>query len=154
MPDVLNPFFALVAEGIGDEARRRDYVLVLCSTDSDAAREASFARLLRARRLDGIDPDTVSTIRGDYRLESGRAAAATLLAGEAARRPTALLVANDLMAVGCIQHALSLGIGLPRELGVIGYDDIPLATVVTPALTTVRQPARKMGRVAAELLLD
>jgi DNA-binding LacI/PurR family transcriptional regulator len=54
VPDVLNPFFALVAEGIGDEVRRRDYVLVLCSTDSDAAREASFARLLRARRLDGI----------------------------------------------------------------------------------------------------
>src|ERR1700693_1729397 len=44
VPDVLNPFFALVAEGIGDEVRRRDYVLVLCSTDSDAAREASFAR--------------------------------------------------------------------------------------------------------------
>src|SRR6478752_4443657 len=242
VPDVLNPFFALVAEGIGDEVRRRDYVLALCSTDSDAAREASFARLLRARRLDGIvhlsgtglppaallelagvspvvtvdervpgltgpfvgsdnrrgarlaaelalarghrrfgivagptglwtaeqrlagyrealaaaglDPDTVSTIRGDYRLESGRAAAATLLAGKPARRPTALLVANDLMAIGCIQHALSLGIDLPRELGVIGYDDIPMATVVAPALTTVRQPARKMGRVAAELLLD
>ena len=242
VPDVLNPFFALVAEGIGDEARRRDYVLVLCSTDSDAEREASFARLLRARRLDGIvhlsgtglppaallelasgspvvtvdervpgltgpfvgsdnrrgarlaaelavarghrcfgivagptglwtaeqrlagyrealaaagvDPDTVATVRGDYRLESGRAAAATLLAGEPGRRPTALLVANDLMAIGCIQQALSLGIDLPGELGVIGYDDIPLATVVTPALTSVRQPARRMGRVAAELLLD
>ena len=54
VPDIVNPFFALVAEGIGDEARRRDYVLVLCSTDSEPTREASFARLLRGRRLDGI----------------------------------------------------------------------------------------------------
>jgi LacI family transcriptional regulator len=87
-------------------------------------------------------------------LESGRAAAAALLAGEPRHRPTTLLVANDLMAIGCIQHALGLGLDLPGELGVVGYDDIPLATVVTPALTTVKQPARTMGRVAAELLLD
>jgi DNA-binding LacI/PurR family transcriptional regulator len=238
VPDVLNPFFALVAEGIGDEARRRDYVLVLCSTDSDADREASYARLLRARRLDGVihlsgtglppaallelassaavvtvdervpglpgpfvgsdnrrgarlaaelalahghrrfgivagptglwtaeqrlaghrealaaaglDPDAVPMVRGDYRLESGRAAAAVLLA----ERPTVLLVANDLMAVGCLQHLLSVGVDVPREVSVVGYDDIPLATVVTPTLTTVSQPAREMGRVAAELLLD
>jgi DNA-binding LacI/PurR family transcriptional regulator len=242
VPDIVNPFFALVSEGIGDEARRRDYVLVLCSTDSDPAREASFARLLRGRRLDGIvhlsgtglppaallkltdgspvvtvdervpglpgpfvgsdnrrgarlaaelalarghrrfgivagptglwtaeqrlsgyrealaaagvDPDGVATVHGDYRLESGRAAAAQLLAGDRTSRPTALLVANDLMAIGCIQEALSLGLDLPRELGVVGYDDIPPASFITPALTTVRQPAREMGRLAAAILLD
>ena len=73
----------------------------------------------------GVDPDGVATVQGDYRLESGRAAAAQLLAGDRTNRPTALLVANDLMAIGCIQEALSLGLDLPRELGVIGYDDIP-----------------------------
>jgi LacI family transcriptional regulator len=238
VPDVLNPFFALVAEGIGDEARRRDYLLVLCSTDFDGEREASYARLLRARRLDGIvhlsgtglppsalyelassarvvtvdervhgfaapfvgsdnrrgaraaaelalarghtsfgiiagptglwtaeqrlagyrealaaagiDPDRVPTVRGDYRLESGRAAAATLLAHD----PTVILAANDLMAIGCLQHALGRGLRVPRDVSVVGYDDVPLATVVMPALTTVRQPAREMGRVAARLLLD
>jgi DNA-binding LacI/PurR family transcriptional regulator len=43
---------------------------------------------------------------------------------------------------------------VPHDLSVVGYDDVPLATVVTPTLTTVRQPAREMGRVAAKLLLD
>jgi DNA-binding LacI/PurR family transcriptional regulator len=241
VPDIVNPFFALVAEGIGDEARRRDYVLVLCSTDSNARREANFARLLRARRLDGIvhlsgtglppaalldlvegapvvvvdervpgltgpfvgsdnrrgarlaaelalerghrrfgivagpaalwtaeqrlagyrealaaagiDPDGVPTVHGDYRLESGRVAARTLL-DALGNRPTALLVANDLMAIGCMQQAAEFGIDVPRELGVVGYDDIPLAGLITPALTTVGQPAREMGRTAASILLD
>jgi DNA-binding LacI/PurR family transcriptional regulator len=238
VPDVLNPFFALVAEGVGDELRTHDYLLVLCSTDFDERREASYARLLRATRLDGIvhlsstglppaelhelariskivtvdervhglaapfvgsdnrrgaraaaelalarghrrfgiiagptglwtaeqrlagyrealaaggiDPDTVPTVPGDYRLESGRQAAAQLLPQE----PTVILAANDLMAVGCLQHALGAGLRVPHDLSVVGYDDVPLATVVTPALTTVRQPAREMGRVAAKLLLD
>jgi LacI family transcriptional regulator len=102
----------------------------------------------------GIDPDSAAVVSGDYRLESGAAAAAELLGPPAGRRPTALLAANDLMAVGCLRHALALGLDVPGELGIVGYDDVPLASLVTPPLTTIRQPAREMGRRAARLLLD
>jgi DNA-binding LacI/PurR family transcriptional regulator len=58
------------------------------------------------------------------------------------------------MALGCLQHCLEVGLSVPGDVGVVGYDDVPVATVVRPALTTMRQPAREMGRAAATLLLD
>jgi len=60
---------------------------------------------------------------------------------------------NDVIAVGAIRGALALGLGVPRDVSIVGFDDIDLATVVDPPLTTVRVPHRRMGRAAAELLL-
>jgi DNA-binding LacI/PurR family transcriptional regulator len=242
VPDVTNPFFILVARGVEDVLRDHDTMLVLCSTDFEPEREAHYARLLRARRLDGVihdsglgvvstalrelaeanrvvlvderipglelpfvgsdnrraariganhvldqghrkvavvsgpkalwtaeqrlagyrealvahgvNPDQVPVVAGDYREESGRAAAAKLLGVPESDRPTAILAANDLMAVGVLQYCLTNGIGVPEQVSIIGFDDIPISSLVSPGLTTMRQPAHEMGRTAAEILLS
>jgi LacI family transcriptional regulator len=84
------------------------------------------------------------TIDGGY--EAGRA----LL--EAPGRPSAIFAFNDSMATGVLRAARELGIGVPRDLSVVGFDDVELASVSVPALTTVRQPLYGLGRVAIDVL--
>lgn len=69
------------------------------------------------------------------------------------QRPSAIFASNDEMAAGVMAVAHSLGIGVPDELSVAGFDDVPLACQVWPALTTIRQPIAAMSAKAAELLL-
>ena len=88
---------------------------------------------------------------GDFTGPGGAAATRALLA--LPDRPTAVVYANDLMAVAGMSVALSQGLKLPADLSVVGFDDVPLAAHVTPALTTVRQDAEAWGRAAAQALL-
>lgn len=96
-------------------------------------------------------------LRDDYIVESdwtrkgGFQAMRTLLAlGE---RPTAVFCANDLMAIGAIDAARQAGLSLPGDVAVVGVDDIEAASLVSPALTTVRIPAEEIGRTAGDLLM-
>ena len=68
------------------------------------------------------------------------------------RRPTAIFSMSDRMAFGALQAATQLGLKVPRDLSIIGFDDIPQAAGSTPALTTVRQPSRAKGRMAAAIV--
>ncbi|UMB68314.1 LacI family DNA-binding transcriptional regulator [Mycobacterium paraterrae] len=102
----------------------------------------------------GVNPDAVPVFWGDYRQQSGWELGKTALSVPASERPTALLCANDLMAVGVLEYCRSVGISVPSEVSVVGFDDIPFVSLLTPRLTTVRQPARDMGRQAATLLFD
>jgi DNA-binding LacI/PurR family transcriptional regulator len=68
--------------------------------------------------------------------------------------PTAVVCFNDQLAVRVIQAAAALGAQVPRDLSVVGFDDSILATIISPALTTVRQPLQEMGRLAAAALID
>lgn len=88
---------------------------------------------------------------GQFTFESGVVAARALLALD--ERPTAIFAANDDMAAGVLRVADELGLSVPRDLSVCGFDDVPIARHVTPALTTVRQPTRDMGRLATLELL-
>lgn len=69
-------------------------------------------------------------------------------------RPTAVFAFDDLIAIGALQAAADHGLHVPRDLAVVGFDDIELAAFIRPALTTVRQPKYQMGREAAELMLQ
>ncbi|WP_413737334.1 LacI family DNA-binding transcriptional regulator [Sodalis sp. RH21] len=102
----------------------------------------------------GLIPDDVPVMRGDYTEQSGRRAADEILALPAAQRPTAVLCANDLMAIGFIRRSRELGLAVPERISVTGFDDIPEARLLSPELTTVRQPGYEMGRAAATLLLE
>jgi LacI family transcriptional regulator len=102
----------------------------------------------------GLDSDDVPVLVGDYRQDSGQALAAEALAGPAGKRPTALLCANDLMAIGAIEHCKAAGLRVPEDVSIVGFDDVPVSSLITPRLTTVRQPARDMGYRAAALLFD
>ncbi len=68
-------------------------------------------------------------------------------------RPTAVFARNDFTAVGALNAIKQAGLSVPEDIAVVGYDDIPLAAHMSPPLTTVRQPTRAQGRVAAEFLL-
>ncbi len=68
--------------------------------------------------------------------------------------PTAVFASNDMMAMGVIDAARENGLRVPEDISVVGFDDIYLASQVRPAITTVRQPLEKMGRVAAQMLLE
>lgn len=240
-PDLGNAFFADIAEGIQLVLGQSDFLLVLCLTWSDTAREEYYAQVLRTQRLDGViylsgtgqpspslqalarrgavvfvdeclpgisapfvsaqnrqgaaelarhvlacghrrllfisgprgmwtseerlsgyhdacraqglEPEKMPLLAGDYTEQSGMRLAARILAQPRAEWPTAILCANDLMAIGVIRHCQQQGIAVPGDLSVTGFDDIPAAALVSPPLTTVRQSGHQMGSAAAELLL-
>lgn len=87
---------------------------------------------------------------GDFSIESGEHAASALLAQP--ERPTAIFALNDRMALGAMRAAAALGIHVPDDLSVVGFDDIALAALTTPALTTVRQSGFALGQAAAHAL--
>jgi DNA-binding LacI/PurR family transcriptional regulator len=89
---------------------------------------------------------------GDWGLESGRAAAARLCAKRA--KFTALFAHSDLIALGAIRELRLAGQAVPRDVSVVGYDDLPVAPYMDPPLTTVHQPMEELGALAATLLLD
>jgi LacI family transcriptional regulator len=68
--------------------------------------------------------------------------------------PTAIFASNDVMAMGATDAVRSHGLRIPEDISIIGFDDIPQAALVHPALTTIRQPLEQMGRVATQMLLD
>jgi DNA-binding LacI/PurR family transcriptional regulator len=242
VPDLSNPFFALLAEGVERAASARGVLVVLCAPEATGETESLNGRLLRSQRLDGIiylsgaatspaslleltrlgpvvlvdeqlpgfdlpsivsdnrrgareiarhvldqghervavisgpkelwtaeqrlagyreafagagrDPDEVPVLVGDYQLGSGSELAARALAGSPQERPTALLCANDLMAIGALEYCKLIGARVPDDVSVAGFDDLPFASLLTPRLTTVRQPAHEMGQSAANLLFD
>lgn len=91
-------------------------------------------------------------VAGKFTFESGFSAAKKLLA--AAPRPTAVFAGNDDMAAGVLAYAASIGIKVPEDLSVVGFDDSPVASAVFPRLTTVRQPLGQMAAGAIRTLLE
>jgi len=89
---------------------------------------------------------------GDYTMASGRAAAKHFAALD--EMPTAVFAANDEMAIGLISGLKKLGIECPRDISVIGFDDIGVSENYAPPLTTMRQPREQIGRIAAETLIN
>ena len=87
-----------------------------------------------------------------YTLEAGGDAFEKIMNSH--QQPTAIICGNDVLAAGVIVRARQLGIQIPGEVSVTGFDDISIATVVSPSLTTVRVPQLEMGRSAATLMLD
>lgn len=242
VPDLKNPFFAAIAEGIQSAIGNDDILLMLCITGSSTEREEYYARTLRTQRLDGViylsgtglpspsllelaraggvvfvdeplagidtpfvgcnnlsgarliarqvidcghrrvaiiggpprlwtseqrlagfresiaaaglDPDAIPTVPGDYGERSGYEAAAKLLNGARQNWPSAILCANDLMAIGVMRYCRERGIAIPGELSISGFDDIAGSELLLPALSTVAQPSHEMGHAAAELLLQ
>jgi LacI family repressor for deo operon, udp, cdd, tsx, nupC, and nupG len=89
---------------------------------------------------------------GDYTMEAGRAAAEHVLTLD--ERPTAIFAGNDEMAIGLIATLKRHGIECPRDISVMGFDDISVSQNYAPALTTMRQPREQIGRIAAETLIN
>ncbi len=97
-----------------------------------------------------VDPALLKV--GDFHHETGYRAGLELL--RSPDRPTAVFAGNDLQALGLYEAARELGLRIPEDLSVVGFDDLPIARLVGPPLTTVRQPLMEMAETAAKLVLD
>ncbi|MEI7037786.1 LacI family DNA-binding transcriptional regulator [Fulvimonas yonginensis] len=121
------------------------------------AHGASQWRLSGYRRaLDdaGLPRDPGLEVEGDFSFGAGVAAARRLFSLPRGQGPTAVFAANDDMAAGVIWAAGEHGLAVPRDVSVCGFDDTPIARQIWPTLTTIHQPSREMGRIAALQLLD
>ena len=107
------------------------------------------ATAARSRRP-ASSPTRRSSVEATSRSTPGARPRASLL--DLPDPPTAIFAFNDNIAIGAIQAARERGLRVPDDLSVVGFDDVEHATIVTPALTTVRQPLAEMGRTAVSLL--
>lgn len=241
VPDLQNPFFASVAEGVQTVAREHDVLMVVGTTGAENKWEEYYAQTLRARRLDGMillsgsgkptiglvslvesgsvvfvdecipgldapfissanrtgarqvaqelirnghrqiaivagppwlwtsqqrlagyrealagsgqDPDEIVVVSGDYTEDSGFQATSAILSNPKNANLTAFIYANDLMAMGGLRFFREQGREIPKDISIVGFDDITSSQYIFPALTTVAQPGYDMGRSAAQLLL-
>jgi len=116
---------------------------------NDRARE----RVLGARDAlteKGFAPSALSVVEMNYSISNGGTALAELLRKDT--DITAVLCGNDVLAVGALKMAKKLGLSVPRDLSITGFDDIEISTIADPEITTVHVPHRQMGRKAAQYL--
>lgn len=98
----------------------------------------------------GVMPDPALEMESDYMIAGGLAAAERLL--DLPEPPSAILAFNDSMAIGVLSAARNRGLRIPEDLSIVGFDDTVEAEIAYPALTTVRQPLKELGRMAVDLL--
>jgi DNA-binding LacI/PurR family transcriptional regulator len=112
-------------------------------------REKNLGRL-DALRAAGLDDGHVA--HAEFSVPGGRKALRELLAKPPAARPTGVICSSDLMAIGAMQEAAALGLHVPGDLSVVGFDGIDAATWTEPPLTTVEQPIQEIARTAVSAL--
>jgi len=133
---------------------RRIAIITGAKGNFDAAERLRGYR--EALRECGLVPDPSLEMAGDFSEESGAAAARAFAARPVAAlpaRPTAIFAANDSMAIGALSALRELGLRVPEDIALGGFDDIPMARYMTPALTSVHVDISALGARAAERLL-
>jgi LacI family transcriptional regulator len=121
------------------------------SMDLGAARER-LEGYKSALRMHHIPENPSLVYEGTFFQPDGYAGAAALL--DLQDVPTAIFASNDVMAMGAMDAVHSRGLRIPEDISILGFDDIPQAELIRPALTTVRQPLEQMGCVSTQMLLD
>lgn len=134
-----------------DERGHRQLGLIRVPDDLPPA-SRRFNGFMKAITESGLQLLPEHVIMGDFTLESGRSAAYQLLACQTL--PTALVAMNDLMAIGAMLTLQQAGVRVPEDIAIIGYDDIPEAKIVRPALTTIAHNASDIGTKLANCLLE
>ncbi|MCL5998331.1 MAG: LacI family transcriptional regulator [Chloroflexi bacterium] len=106
----------------------------------------------RAMQEAGLGVSAEYLVGGDFQIEGGETGIIKLLGLPS--RPSAVFVCNDMMAIGVIRGARRLGLQIPEDLSIVGFDNIALARATCPALTTMAQPIPDIARIATELLIQ
>jgi LacI family transcriptional regulator len=106
------------------------------------------------REATGSDDALTVLSQEKLTVAGGREAGEQIIGMPAARRPTAAICANDLVALGMLQEMVRHGVRVPDDFAIVGYDDIDFAAAAAVPLSSVRKPRHELGRRAAELLLD
>lgn len=115
------------------------------------SREQRYKGFQEALSTHGLQVNEAWVADGDFTFKSGVEAASKILTGD--NMPSAIFASNDDMAAGVVSVAGRKGLSVPNQLSVAGFDDTPLARILWPQLTTIKQPIYDMGHRAAELLI-
>ncbi len=121
------------------------------TASNDRARER-VQGIRDAKREAGQDPNTLFLVETAYGIETGEVAFREAMS--AAPQTTAVMCVNDVLAVGALRAAREMGLEVPKDISITGFDDIEIAMLAEPALTTVHVPHREMGRRAAGMLIQ
>ena len=140
---------ALAAE-VFDRGHRRIAMISGISAGNDRAR-MRIEGLRDAMREAGMDPGDLALVETTYEIENGAEAFQRLMKTDPA--PTVVMCGNDVLASGALIGAQRMGLRVPEDVSITGFDDIELARIMRPALTTVHVPHREMGRKAAAALV-
>lgn len=130
--------------------RRYAFLCALAKGQDDGRRPELFRSILGAK---GIAPEDIFFVRCEHHIASARNAFRNLLNETKANRPTALIAMNDLSAIGAMRAAADEKLCVPRDLSIVGVDNIPLGEYLTVSLTTIAQPIREMVARTASLLI-
>ena len=139
--------FNAVAHLIKLGRRRIAHITGVLDNRAAVDRKIGYEQALRAHDLP-VDPKLI--VAGNFSEEGGYAAVQDLLP----HKPDAIFVATDTMAFGAVRAIKDAGLSIPRDIALIGFDDLPPARNSTPQLTTVRQPIRRFGLSAVEVMID
>ncbi|WP_108485015.1 LacI family DNA-binding transcriptional regulator [Oceaniglobus ichthyenteri] len=139
-----------MADAVIDLGHKR---LALISADTSTNDRASgrLTGIRNALKSAGLDPKDLQMVTTTYGIEQGAVAFATLM--QSTPRPTAVFCGNDVLAVGALRRAHEMGIKVPADVSITGFDDMQLAQITIPALTSVHVPHREMGRQSALALV-
>ncbi|RED49047.1 LacI family DNA-binding transcriptional regulator [Aestuariispira insulae] len=118
------------------------------------ARESGFRAGIEKGQADTGLAVRVETVRGAFDFATGEELGRELLQRPVGERPTAIATASDQQAIGVMRAARDLDLQVPQDLSVVGFDDIPLAGLVTPRLTTIRQSVAALAEAAIDAVLD
>ncbi len=130
------------------ERGHRDIAFVAGPDSNFEAQER--LRGYRAAMTDLLPGTSERVLQGDFTQESGYRVGSQIVA--LTERPTAVFASNDMMAIGCLSALNEAGVDVPREIGLAGFDDIPISRYVNPSLTTVRARIAELGSLALERL--
>lgn len=130
----------------------RDIAVISAVTKGNDRAAERLAGVREALELNGCDTGTLTVIETPYDIRNGEEAMEVLLAKTP--RPTVVICGNDVLAVGAMRRAQHKGLQVPQDISITGFDDIELARIVTPNLTTIHVPHREMGRNAATELVN
>jgi DNA-binding LacI/PurR family transcriptional regulator len=129
--------------------RRIGFITTLNQMPPGPSRVRGYTRAMEEAGL-LIQPGFIQS--GEFTIEGGRRAMQAFI--QQGNLPTAIFAANSLMAIGAILEAKAVGYHIPDDVGIMGFDDIPEATIVSPALTIVSRDLRQIGHQLAEILFD
>lgn len=142
--------FVRITNFVLDQGHNRIAVIAQKPENNDRA-EARLRGTLDTLRTRGIQVQEGHLVQKDWSVAEGRAGLREIL--RVAPPPTAVICANDFLAVGAILECQALGLNVPKDLSVVGFDDAEISTQISPALTTMRVPTEQLGRLTADHLL-
>lgn len=117
--------------------------------DRAAGRRSGFETSIREL---GMEVDSALIHEEEFEFEKGREAMARMMSMSAP--PTAVFCANDIQAIGALNECRNSGLSVPRDISIVGFDDLPISQYTLPQLTTIRVPAVEMGRAATEAVIQ